>query len=128
MVLSRRVAELNKKALNRVMVHVAPRLPGFAVLHHRGRTSGARYDLPINVFVRGDRYVFALTYGSDTDWLKNVLAQGGAAITTRGRVVALTRPRVYTDVERRDVPAVPRWILGRVGVTEFLEMWRVPTA
>ena len=63
MVLPRKVALLNKRFLNRVVVHLAPRLPGLAVLQHRGHRSGRRYAIPINVFVRGERYLFALTYG-----------------------------------------------------------------
>ena len=43
MVLPRKLARLNKRFLNRVMVQLAPRLPGLAVLHHRGRRSGRRY-------------------------------------------------------------------------------------
>src|SRR5690625_6162235 len=83
MVLPRKVALLNKRFLNRVVVHLAPRLPGLAVLHHRGRRSGRRYAIPINVFVRGERYLFALTYGPGTDWLKNVQTAGRCTITHR---------------------------------------------
>jgi len=126
MVLPRRVARFNRRFLNRAMVRVAPRLPGFAVLHHRGRRSGRRYSIPINVFVRGDRYVFALTYGPGTDWLRNVLAAGRCTITTRGRVVLLRDPRVYRDERRADMPLPVRLVLGRVGVEEFLEMRTVP--
>ena len=43
---------------------------------HRGRTSGRAYQTPINVFRRGDAYLFFLTYGADVDWVKNVLASG----------------------------------------------------
>jgi len=122
MVLPRGLARANRLVLNRVVVRVAPRLPGLAVLHHRGRRSGRRYSVPINVFVRGDRYVVALTYGPDTDWLRNVRAAGGCTLTTRGRVVPLRSPRVYRDEERSDMPRVVRWGLRLVGVSEFLEM------
>jgi hypothetical protein len=36
-------------------------LPGFAILTHVGRRSGRVYRTPINVFRRGDQYLFALT-------------------------------------------------------------------
>ncbi len=45
-------------------------LPGFAILTYVGRTSGRRYSTPINVFRRDGAYIFALTYGSDVQWLK----------------------------------------------------------
>lgn len=89
------VARLNKVGLNRVTRHVAPWVPGFGVIVHRGRRSGREYRTPVNVFLREDRYVFALTYGPETDWVKNVLAAGGCELLTRGHRVRLTAPRVY---------------------------------
>jgi deazaflavin-dependent oxidoreductase (nitroreductase family) len=66
---------------------VTARLPTFALLTHRGRRSGRSYRTPINVFRRGDNYFFFLTYGSDVQWVKNVLAAGSCSIETRGRIV-----------------------------------------
>ena len=123
MVLPRSVARLNRRILTRVVIHVAPFLPGLAVLHHRGRRTGRRYAIPINVFPRGDRYVFALTYGTGTDWLANVLAAGRCTLTTRGRVVALRSPRVFRDEQMTDMPAPVRVVLRRVDAQDFLEMW-----
>lgn len=122
MVLPRGLARLNRMFLNRVVVRFAARAPWFAVLHHRGRRSGRRYAIPVNVFVRGDRYVIALTYGPGTDWLRNVLTAGRCTLLVRGRVVPLHAPRVYRDVRRVDMPAPVRLVLGRLGVEEFLEM------
>jgi hypothetical protein len=51
----------------------------------------------VNVFPTEDGYRFALTYGTDTDWVKNVLAAGGCQLETRGRVVRLVAPRLYHD-------------------------------
>lgn len=122
MVLPRRLARLNRHLLNRVLVHVAPRVPGFAVLHHRGRRTGRRHAVPVNVFVHRDRYVIALTYGPGTDWLRNVRAAGRCTITSRGRVVPLGSPRVYRDPQRADVPVPVQLVLRVIGVEEFLEM------
>jgi deazaflavin-dependent oxidoreductase (nitroreductase family) len=100
----------------------AGRAPGFGVLTYRGRTSGRVYNTPVNVFRRDGDYIFVLTYGSDTDWVKNVLAAGECRILTRGRNVKLTRPEVIVDPTRSLVPAPVRFI-GRLGnVTEFLRM------
>ena len=70
---------------------VAGRLPGFALITHTGRRSGRAYRTPINVFRRDDHYYFPLSYGSDVDWLKNVLAAGQCSIRIRGRTVQLDR-------------------------------------
>jgi hypothetical protein len=46
----------------------------------------------VNVFRAGDGYVIALTYGPETDWVKNVLAAGGCELRTRGQTIPLGAP------------------------------------
>jgi deazaflavin-dependent oxidoreductase (nitroreductase family) len=72
-------------------------LDGFGAGTHVGRASGRVYHTPINVFRRGDHYLFALTYGSNVDWVKNVVAAGGCDMQTRGRHVKLVEPEVVAD-------------------------------
>lgn len=90
-----------RRAVNRyvnpVTRPVARRLPSFAILTHRGRKTGRTYQTPMNVFRRGHHYFFFLTYGSDVQWVKNVLAAGTCSIDTRGRVVHLVEPELMTD-------------------------------
>ena len=74
MPLPKRLARFNRRVTNPVLRHVASWAPGFAVVHHVGRRSGHAYRTPVNVFKRDGRYVFALTYGKDSDWVRNVLA------------------------------------------------------
>ena len=76
MPIPRIVGRWNKAGLNRVTRHIAPWAPGLGVVVHRGRRSGREYQTPVNVFSSADGYVFALTYGPETDWVKNVLAAG----------------------------------------------------
>jgi deazaflavin-dependent oxidoreductase (nitroreductase family) len=98
-------------------------LPFFGVLIHRGRTSGRIYRTPINVFRRGDDYLFFLTYGSDVQWVKNVLAAGSCSLRTQGKVIELMTPEVITDPELRPAPALVRFIEGQiVGATGYLRM------
>ena len=59
-------------------------MPGFGVVVHHGRHSGRRYQTPVNVFPAKDGYLLALTYGQDTDWVKNALAAGGCELRTPG--------------------------------------------
>src|SRR5262245_53476578 len=49
MPLPRFVARLNRVGLNRLTSHIAPHIPGFGVMEHRGRRSGRPYRTPINV-------------------------------------------------------------------------------
>jgi deazaflavin-dependent oxidoreductase (nitroreductase family) len=108
--------------VNRLTRPLAPWLPLFGVLTYRGRTSGRTYRTPLNVFRRGDHYVFALTYGGEVQWVKNVLTSGEAELRTRGRDVHLVDPERYQDDGRRDMPPVVRQFLGLMRVTEFLRM------
>jgi deazaflavin-dependent oxidoreductase (nitroreductase family) len=97
-------------------------LPGFGILEYRGRKSGRTYRTPINVFRRGDWYVFALTYGADVEWVKNVVAAGGCSLRTRGRNVRLIEPELFVDPSRRLMPLVVRIVLRFDRATEFLRM------
>ena len=98
------------------------RLPGCGILTHIGRTSGHRFRVPIFVLRRGDDYVFALTYGSESHWVKNIVAAGGCELRARGRDVRLAEPEVFVDQTRRLMP-LPYRLAGRaVGATEFLRM------
>lgn len=120
------VGRLNKVGLNRVTRPLMRHLPGFGVVRHRGRRSGRVYETPVNVFPTPATVVVALTYGPDTDWVKNVLAAGECEIQTRGRWVHCTAPRLYRDPERHGMPPLVRTVLAAIGVEEFLELQRAP--
>jgi deazaflavin-dependent oxidoreductase (nitroreductase family) len=122
----RAIAKLNRVGLNRVTRHIAPWLPGLGLVIHRGRRSGRTYRTPVNVFVAGDGYVFALTYGPETDWVKNVVAAGGCELRTRGRVIRLTAPRVFHDETRRDIRPLERQALRLMRVADFLTLKVAP--
>jgi deazaflavin-dependent oxidoreductase (nitroreductase family) len=124
MPLSRRVARFNQRVTNRVTGPFAGWLPGFAIVTHVGRRSGTVHHTPVNVFRHGERYVFALTYGSGANWVRNVVAAGRCEIRTRGRRVQLVDPELLTDTARRPVPIPARWILGLIHVHEFLALRR----
>ena len=109
--------------VNPVTRRVARKLPTFGVLTYRGRKTGRIYQTPINVFRRGDAYFLFLTYGSDAQWVKNVLAAGSCSLETRGRGVELVEPELITDPELRPAPPVVRFVEGRIaGVTQYLRM------
>jgi deazaflavin-dependent oxidoreductase (nitroreductase family) len=122
------VGRWNKAGLNRITKRIAPWMPGFGVVVHRGRRSGKEYQTPVNVFATDDGYVLALTYGPDTDWVKNVLAAGGCELRTGGRVVRLTAPRLFHDETRRDIRPLERQVLRVIGVADFLSLTTAPGA
>lgn len=98
-------------------------LPAFGIVTHRGRSTGRIYRTPVNVFRRGRTYLFILTYGSDVQWVKNILAAGECSLQTRGRVVLLGRPELVHDPELRPAPPFARFVERRIaGATEYLVM------
>lgn len=115
------LARFNRVVTNPLARPLARRLPGFAVVHHVGRRTGRPYRTPVNLFRSGNRYVIALTYGANRDWVKNVLAAGGCAAETRGRILQLTEPRVVKG-DHAVVPSAVRPILKAIGVTGFMEL------
>jgi deazaflavin-dependent oxidoreductase (nitroreductase family) len=122
MAFPKRLAHFNRLVTNRITRRIAGRAPGFAIVTHVGRRSGRAYRTPVNVFRDGDRYIFALTYGADSDWVRNVLAAGGCRIETRGRTVELRSPERFDDPSRHLIPIPARWILGLAGVDQFLAL------
>jgi deazaflavin-dependent oxidoreductase (nitroreductase family) len=120
MPLPQRLARFNRVVTNPIARRVAGRLPGFAILTHVGRRSGRVHRTPLNLFRHGDRYVIALTYGSDAQWVRNVLAAGGCEVETRGRRIRLSDPEIVRDPAVAPVPAPVRPILRRIRSTEFM--------
>jgi deazaflavin-dependent oxidoreductase (nitroreductase family) len=122
-----RFRRIATRFLDPVIRPLAAWVPTFAVVTHRGRTSGRVYRTPVNVFRRGDAYLFFLTYGADADWVKNVLAAGSCSLRTRGHDVALVDPELIEDRELRAAPLIPRFIERRVaGVDAYLRMQAEP--
>jgi deazaflavin-dependent oxidoreductase (nitroreductase family) len=116
------LGKVNRAGFNRLSRPVARWLPGFGVVVHQGRRSGREYRTPVNVFSVPGGFVIALTYGPQTDWVKNVLAAGGCRIETRGRSFECVEPRVYRDADRRGIGAPARAILPVLNVDEFLSL------
>jgi deazaflavin-dependent oxidoreductase (nitroreductase family) len=116
------ILPVTKHVFNPISRRVVRWLPGFALLGYRGRRSGRLYRTPMNVFRHGDRWVFALTYGSEVQWVRNVLAFGEAELITGRRTIRLVDPQLVVDPTRRLMPFGVRQVLGLMRVSEFLTM------
>jgi deazaflavin-dependent oxidoreductase (nitroreductase family) len=122
MPIPRIVARLNRVGLNRLTGRLGPWLPGFGVVVHRGRRSGREYRTPVNVFARRDGVRIALTYGADSDWVKNVLSAGGCRLHTRGRHLVLSDPHLVHDPDRDGIRPPQRAVLRLLRVSDFLDL------
>jgi deazaflavin-dependent oxidoreductase (nitroreductase family) len=110
------------RMFNPLMRPFAARIPGFAIITYEGRRTGRTHSTPINVFHRDGDYFFALTYGPDAQWVKNVRASGTARLEERGRTTILRDPRLFTDPKASLVPQPIRLFLRLMRVTEFVRM------
>jgi deazaflavin-dependent oxidoreductase (nitroreductase family) len=124
MVFPPRLERWQIKYFNPTARRLAPYLPTFAVVKHRGRTSGKSYETVVNAYRKGPVLAVALGHGK-TNWVKNVLAAGEADVHLFRRDVHITNPRIVpvgTDSDTLSVRAeLPR--LARVAV--FLVVRRV---
>jgi deazaflavin-dependent oxidoreductase (nitroreductase family) len=124
--LPRWLATVNLRFSNAFMRPMAGWVPWFAVLEHVGRKSGTVRRTALMAFRRKpDRWVMALTYGKDVQWLRNVIAAGGGRLQSRGRWVKVTDPREFRDASRSSVPWLVRPMLALLRVSDFVEMREV---
>jgi len=119
---TRCLAKINIAFTNRITSLFAGWLPGFGILTHMGRKSGKVYRTPVNVFRASNRFTIALTYSSQSEWVKNVLAAGGCELKTRGKKYQLSSPNVVHDPTRRQFPTPVRLVLRIVGADEYMEL------
>jgi deazaflavin-dependent oxidoreductase (nitroreductase family) len=70
-----------------------------SVVRHVGRRSGRTYETPVIAVQHDDSFLIALPYGQRTDWLKNVLDAGSAAIVANGHAYQVDQPEVIPMAE-----------------------------
>src|SRR3989475_13173297 len=99
------LARFNLYVTNRILGPLARFVPGMAVVVHVGIKSHRQYRTPVLVFRRGPHFLIALTYGRDSQWVQNVLAEGGCDLETTGRTAGLKLPRVVRDPQRKAIPS-----------------------
>jgi deazaflavin-dependent oxidoreductase (nitroreductase family) len=116
------VAGFNLAVTNRITSRFAARLPGFGILTHVGRKSGRLYRTPVNVFRAPEGFLIALTYGRESEWVKNVVAAGGCKLETRHVRYLLSAPTIVHDPTRRRFPLFVRIVLGIIGANDYMEL------
>ena len=79
-----------KRWMNPLQLRTAGTPGAYAgIIRHRGRTSGRAYETPVGVVATDDRFLIGLPYGTQTQWVRNVLAAGSATLVTEGRTWAV---------------------------------------
>ncbi len=116
------VATFNLAVTNRITSRFAARLPGFGILTHIGRKSGRVYRTPVNVFRVPEGFLIALTYGRDSEWVRNVVAARGCKLETRHVLYQLSAPTIVHDPSRRRFPIPVRIVLRLIGANDFMQL------
>ena len=114
------VAAFNLAVTNRITSRFADRLPGFGILTHVGRKSGKVYRTPVNIFRSPEGLLIALTYGRESEWVRNVVSAGACQIVTRGVPYQLSAPTIVRDPTRQRFPLPVRIVLRLIGADEFM--------
>ncbi len=100
-----------------------------SVIRHQGRTTGRTYETPVWAVPTEDGFMIAIVYGSRTDWLKNVLASGTAAIVHNGDTYPVGQPEIVPMASARAYfPARIRRTQRLVRVDQCLRVRRVNAA
>ena len=124
MPLSNSLRYINKKFTNKITGRWAGNKGSpFSLIQHTGRKSGEKYHTPVIAIKQGSNFVFALTYGPQVDWYRNILANGTAGIKYQGKEYILEGPKPLTaGMGLKLFPQPLRFFLILLKVTHFFEM------
>ena len=113
------MGKVNRRVFNPMEIRRGKR----PVLIHRGRRSGQTFLTPLDAHEVDGGYVFIIMYGSDSDWVRNILASGEATLRIGGKEIGLISPRIIGPDEAWSlIEDGTRPPAGFLNVTEFLRM------
>ena len=111
--------KINKRIFNPIELRRGKR----PTLTHVGRKSGKEYVTPLDAHEVDDGFLFVLVYGSQCDWVQNILASGTATLRKGGSTLELENPRIVSRDEAQsalgDRLKIPG---GPIKLEEFLLM------
>lgn len=97
---------VNRVFTNPLLGTIAWIVPPMAIVHHVGRRSGKQYRAPVVAFQTASGFIIPMTYGTDVDWGRNLLAAGGGEVEQLGRRYKLRKPRIIgSESAYRYLPA-----------------------
>jgi deazaflavin-dependent oxidoreductase (nitroreductase family) len=102
--------------------------PPFALVRHRGRSSGRAYATPVGARLTADGFVIPLTFGESADWFRNVQAAGACVIRWRGVEYPMVEPQVVDWPSARSAfSLIERVAVPLLGITHFVQLKRAPS-
>ncbi len=98
------LGRFNKAVTNPIQRKWAPRLAPWAMVSHVGRRSGNKYSIPVLAWVHDGKLSIVLTYGDQTDWVRNVRAAGSFELIRKSKRYTVTGVRVIPSDSPDVVP------------------------
>src|SRR5579864_7046674 len=131
------LARVGLRPMTRILNPLVRRMAGrrhvgwAAEVHHKGRHSGTAYVTPVGARLNGAVFWIPLTFGTSSDWCRNVRADGSCTIRWKGhayRAVDLAViDRTAAMSEARGAFKPPERAFMRVlGITHFLRLDLAP--
>ncbi|MDT5010681.1 MAG: hypothetical protein QOH57_2298 [Mycobacterium sp.] len=122
---AKRRARFNRRFTNRLVRPVSGWVSMWSIVEHVGRLSGKSFKTPVSMFRSDDGVAVLLAYGTDTDWVKNLLAAGGGQVTLSGNTFRVTNPQVLPTAEAaQSVKAPWRQLMKATGIKYTLLLTR----
>jgi deazaflavin-dependent oxidoreductase (nitroreductase family) len=118
----------NRYLLNPLILRLAGHKHWYAAaIHHTGRRSGKQYATPVVVERFADGFVVPLPYGTQVDWLLNILAAGQASIAWQGESYDVIRPEVIDTPAAMGLLSTQRQrYFARLGIEHYLKVTDAP--
>jgi hypothetical protein len=121
------------KVLNPLVKKVSGRkhMSMAATVYHQGRRSGHPYATATGARLVGNEFVIPLTFGTESDWCRNLHAVGGGRIALRGRTYDVTSPEVFLwssdpAIVKQAFPQPMRVMFKMLGIKAFIRLQTIP--
>ena len=121
---------VNRRVFNPRQMRTAGSPGAYAsIVRHVGRRSGREYETPVVPMPTEDGFIILLPYGDRPDWVRNVLAAGGATIVHEGEEVAVVAPELIATVDSgHEFSASEQREIRLFANTRCLRVRRAPSA
>lgn len=87
------MAQINKRTFNKLEMRRGKR----PVIIHVGRASGRTFHTPLDAHRIDGGFIFFVMYGTQSDWVQNVLTAGEARLEVGDEEFGLVNPRIVSE-------------------------------
>jgi hypothetical protein len=89
-----------QRLANKFFIKIAGRrFRAYSIVKCVGRNSGRVYQNPVSAYPLGDGFVIPVLYGIESQWVRNVMTNGGFVLRTKGCDVTLERPEIISPAQ-----------------------------